>query len=169
MEHFLQDLRYSWRLARSSRGSSAFIVLLLALGVGLNVAVFDLTNAVLLRPLPVRDPDRLVRLVTVDPKLGPRSIFTHRTYEVLKEKSTSFTDVIAYSLMSTAARDDSGASSRVWCEVVTGNYFTALGVRPLYGRLLTDADVTGKTDFFPVVLSYQYWQRRFHGDVGVVG
>src|SRR5438552_6583046 len=125
MEHFLQDLRYSWRLARSSRGSSAFIVLLLALGVGLNVAVFDLANAVLLRPLPVRDPDRLVRLVTVDPKLGPRSIFTHRTYEVLKEKSTSFSDVIAYSLMSTAARDDSGASSRVWCEVVTGNYFTA--------------------------------------------
>ena len=68
MEHFFQDLRYSSRLIRKAGGSSSFIVLLLALGIGLNVAVFDLINALLLRPLAVRDPEQLVRLVTVDPK-----------------------------------------------------------------------------------------------------
>jgi hypothetical protein len=92
------------------------------------VAVFDLINAVLLRPLAMHRPDELARLVTVDHKLGPRSAFSYRTYEVVRAKSTCFTDVIGYALRGTTEWADSVASGRLWYEVVTSNYFYRAGI-----------------------------------------
>ena len=86
----IEDVRYTDRLARKSRGFSICVVGLLGLGIGLNSAIFTLLDALLLRPLPVKKPAELVRLVQVSPKLGPRSDFTYNAYRALDRYASSF-------------------------------------------------------------------------------
>jgi len=87
----IQDIRYTLRLGRKSPGFVVCVILLLALGIGLNSAIFTLLDALLLRPLPVRKPRELVRLVQVAAPLGPRSFFTYNTYRALAQGNRSFT------------------------------------------------------------------------------
>lgn len=162
-----QDIRYTLRLARKSPGFFGCVILLLALGIGLNGAIFSLLNALLLRPLPVREPDRLVRLVQIMPPLGARSDFTYKTYRALAAHAKSFSDVFGYSESNAAVRDRGGAHS-VRCQIVSGTFFSALGVRPLYGRILLPADELHASDALPAVLSYTYWMRRYSGDPKVI-
>jgi putative ABC transport system permease protein len=142
----IQDVRYTARLTRKSPGFSLCVVMLLALGIGLNSAIFTLLNAFLLRPLPVKKPEELVRLVQVSPNLGPRSYFTYNAYRALHRHASSFTNVFGYQDLNAAVRDASGAHL-VRCQLVTGNFFTALGVNPLYGRVLTADDELRASDF----------------------
>jgi len=165
---WLQDVRYAVRLIRKSPGFSAFVVTLLALGIGLNSAIFSLLDALLLRPLPVRQPGELVRLVQVTPQLGARSNFTYHSYKALRERAASFLDVIGFTEGSAGVRDAGGAH-QVRVQLVTGTFFRSLGVPPLLGRALDPADELRAAGSLPAVLSYAYWMRRYGGDPSAVG
>ncbi|HYL78993.1 MAG TPA: ABC transporter permease [Bryobacteraceae bacterium] len=168
MSGFLRDLLHSLRLIRKSPLFSLYIIAPLALGIGLNGAIFLLLDALLLRPLPVKNPENLVRLVEIVQVLGPRSYYTYDALEALQQRSTSFSEILGYADANAAVRDASGAS-RVRVQVVTGNYFTSLGVQPLYGRVLTPSDAQAATASPPVVLSYPYWRREFRADPDIAG
>ena len=163
----IQDVRYTARLMRKSPGFSVCVVALLGLGIGLNSAIFTLLDALLLRPLPVKKPAELVRLVQISPNLGARSYFTYNTYRALLRSASSFTSVFGYQDLNVAVREASGARL-VRCQIVTGSFFTALGVNPLYGRVLNPDDELHAADSLPVVLSYGYWMRHFGGDPSVI-
>lgn len=165
---FLRDLLHSLRLIRKSPLFSLYVIAPLALGIGLNGAIFLLLDALLLRPLPVKYPEKLVRLVEIVQVLGPRSYYTYDALEALQQRSTSFSETLGYADANAAVRDSSGAS-RVRVQVVTGNYFAALGVQPLYGRVLTQAGAFETAAAPPVVLSYPYWRREFHADPNIIG
>jgi len=133
VKDFVRDLTHAFRLIRRSPLFSFYVIAPLALGIGLNGAIFILLDAFLLRPLPVRNPAELVRLVRVIQNIGPRSYFSYEALQALQKKSTSFSDVIGYSDLNSAVRDSSGAS-RIRCQLVTGNFFTALGVQAVWPR-----------------------------------
>ena len=168
MAVFIRDLKYALRQIHKSPLFSFYIIAPLALGIGLSGAIFLLLDALLLRPLPVKDPHSLVRLIEIVQNLPPRSVYPYDAVEALQRKSTSFSDVIAYADDNAAVRDASGAT-RVRIQIVTGNYFTALNVQALYGRVLTQSDAFDSAASPPVVLSYRYWQSQFHGDAGAIG
>ena len=164
----IQDIRYTLRLGRKSPGFVVCVILLLALGIGLNSAIFTLLDALLLRPLPVRKPRELVRLVQVAAPLGPRSFFTYNTSRALAQGNKSFAAVFAYSESNVAVRDNGGAHS-IRCHIVSGSFFSALGVPPVYGRTLTPADELHASDVLPAVLSYSFWMRSYASDPSVIG
>ena len=164
----IQDIRYALRLGRKSPAFFACVILLLALGIGLNSAIFSLLDALLLRPLPVRKPGELVRLVQVAAPLGPRSFFTYNTYRALAQRNKCFAAVFGYSESNVAVRDNGGAHS-IRCHIVSGSFFSALGVQPLHGRTLTPADERHASDVLPAVLSNTLWMRSYHGDPSVIG
>lgn len=168
MAPFIRDFSYALRLIRKSPQFAVSVIAPLALGIGLNGAIFLLVDALLLRPLPVRNPGELVRLVQVVQNLGPRSYYTYDTLRALREKSTSFSDIAGYSDWNAAVRDASGAS-RIRAQVVTGNFFSTLGVSALYGRVLTAADELQPAARPPIVLSYPYWRQQFHSDPNAIG
>jgi predicted permease len=169
MSAFLQDVASALKQIRRSPRFSAFVVLLMAAGIGFNLAVFSVVDALLLRPLPVHSPDELVRFVQVMPNIDARSTYSFRFFELVGQNTGMFADVIACSSLDTSLRDESGVMSRVRCQAVSGNFFTALGVNALHGRVLTLDDERPAAGAPPVVLSYPYWQSRFLGDPGVVG
>ncbi len=168
MAAFLQDIRYAFRLIRKAPLFSLYVIAPLALGIGLNGAIFLLLDALLLRPLPVRNPDELVRLVEVIQNLGPRSDYNYNALEALERKSTTLTQIIGYVDANTAVRDSTGVS-RIRCQIVTGNFFAALGVQPLLGRILTSSDALASVASPPVVASYAYWSRQLQRDSAIVG
>ena len=168
MTGFLRDLGYAFRLIRKSPLFSFYVIAPLALGIGLNGAIFMLVDALLLRPLPVKKPEELVRVVQVIQNLGPRSDYTYDAFQALEQKSTSLTGVIGYADANTAVRDASGIS-RIRCQIVTGNFFSSLGVQPLYGRILISSDAFTAAGSPPVVVSYPFWRRQLHADPNIAG
>src|SRR5579863_9872869 len=105
---FVRDILHTFRLIRKASLFSLYVIVPLALGIGLNGAIFILLDALLLRPLPVKKPEELVRLVQMVQNLGPRSYYTYDALEALQRKSTSLTDIIGYADANTAVRDASG-------------------------------------------------------------
>ena len=137
----------------------------LAIGIGLNVALFGIFNAMLLRPLPVHEPGRLVAILSASTQPeGPRGNLTYADFQVLRERRDVLSDAFAYSpvpLGITAA----GQALRANGQVVTANMFDVLGVRAALGRTFGAAE-----EREPVaVLSYELWQRLFGGDAEVIG
>ena len=174
MQTLLQDLRYGLRMLAKNPGFTAIAVLTLALGIGANTAIFSLLNQVLLRRLPVRNPEQLVILKSPGPKRGhvwsdgdDSEIFSYPLYKGLAKNTAVFDGVVArYQFAASLATH--GQTERGSGELVTGNYFQTLGVGPALGRLLTptDDDVQGA---HPVlVLSHGYWTEHFGGDSGVL-
>jgi predicted permease len=154
----------AWRVLRAHPGLASAVVVTLALTLGANTAVFSLVNAVLLRPLPVAEPDRLVFVDRRAPD-GSLEGFTFADYRALREAAAP---VVALA----GTRDHGfvvdGGAGLVGGLLVTGSYFEVLGVRPQRGRLLsTDDDAPGRP---PVaVIGHALWQRAFGGDPSVVG
>jgi len=166
-----QDLRYGLRLLRKNPGFTLTVLLTLALSIGATTAVFTFVDTLLLRPLPVAAPEQLYALGTPgrDLNLNP-TYFSYPFYRHLREASPQFSGLIALmATVSANANFGAGVTERVRAEVVSGNYFTVLGVPPAVGRTLTpEDDLTPGAHPF-VVLSHDYWQRRFAGAGGVVG
>ena len=162
------NLRLAARLLAKSPLFTIGVIGLLAAGIATNTVIFSLVDALLLRPLPVRDPDRLVRLVRIRPPLVPTSEFLYEEYEVWKKRVSGFEDLFAWSEhdMFLAVGD---ATERSRVHFVSGGFFDALGVKPALGRLLSSDDDAQQSGTAPAVLSFPYWQRRFAGDAGVVG
>jgi predicted permease len=184
MEDVLQDLRYSVRMLRKNPGFTAIAVLTLALGIGANTALFSVVDAVLLKKLPVKEPDRLVLFKSVSgPNFSPgsytgsgtrdesgrtvRTSFAYQTYLMFREHQEVMTDVFAFGSVTLNVNAD-GQADVASGQAVSGNYYRGLGVEAIIGRTITDED--DKPAASPVaVLSHRYWQRRFGGDTSVEG
>jgi predicted permease len=162
------DLRYAVRMLAKSPGFALAVAGLLALGIGANAAIFSALNALLLRPLPVTQPQQLIRLVQTVPRIGVTSVFTRTVYEALKKHATTLSTVFGDAEWP-VAMDDPKPAEQVRVHVVTPEFFDALGVPALYGRTLTENDAKDEPGPPPVVLSYGFWQRRFASDPHVVG
>jgi putative ABC transport system permease protein len=176
MQTLFQNLRYALRQLHKSPGFTLTVVLTLALGIGANAAVFTLFDQVLLRMLPVERPKELVRFNWTGAFSGHMSIFggasadffSYPMYKDLRDQNQVFSGILA------ADRTNIGIS---WhnqaededAELVSGNYFTLLGLRPVLGRLLTDQDDTTRNANPVLVLSYDYWKTHFAASPDVVG
>src|ERR671932_37122 len=167
MESLLKDVRFSFRHLRKSPGFTAVAVASLALGIGANAAIFSLVNAVILRPLPVARPDRLVS-VSASGRDDSMLAFSYPTYLDFRDRNRVLSGLFA-ERMSPMSLSRGGASERIWGYQVTGNYFDVLGVRARLGRALTPEDDRARLASPVAVLSYGAWQRRFGADTGIVG
>src|SRR5262245_18820369 len=132
------DLRFAVRQLRRNPGFTVVAVLTLALGIGANTALFSLIHPLLLKSLPVKDPSSLVLLEVQEPKQR-YPLFTHPVYLDLRGRSEIFTDVIAFMTRPVGGVVQQSAE-RLQVEVVSGNYFQALGVHPVLGGPFTEAD-----------------------------
>jgi predicted permease len=164
----MSDFRYAARLMKRSPGFTLLVVGLLAVGIGANAAIFSAFNTLLLRPLPVRNPEELVRMVQTVPRVGTISSFEHEFYAALKERATTLSAVFGDAEWP-VAMDDPKPAEQVRVHVVTPEFFDSLGVPALYGRTLTAEDAREDGGTPPAVLSYGFWQRRFDGDPRAVG
>src|SRR5690242_18874980 len=135
------DLRYAVRMLRKSPGFTATAITLLALGIGASSVIFTVFNALLLRPLPVRHPETLVRMVQKTPQLGTRSTFLREYYDALRDHPTTLSAVFG-DLDWLAAMNAPEPAEQVRVDIVTPNYFDELGVPPLIGRPLAASDET---------------------------
>jgi predicted permease len=172
VESLLQDLRYGLRMLRRSPGFTAAAVLSLALGIGANTAIFSLIDALLLEELPVKNPQQLVTISSVSAG-GRDRMFSYTAYKDFRDQTESFAGALASSSVQKVNIVMSGPGEAqaelVERRLVSGNYFSVLGVDAIVGRTFTaDEDrVPGEQPL--AVISYGYWQRRFGGDPSVVG
>src|SRR5262245_29415751 len=172
IEDLMQDLRYGLRTLRRSPGFTVVAVLSLALGIGANTAIFSLVDPVLLRLLPVKDPEKLVVLNTVDHRGKEGPWFSYHMYEEIRARTQVFSGVFAAS--SNWSADIVGPESGNQTEkarllLVSGEYFQVLGTPAVLGRTLTSADNQTPGAHPVAVLSHRFWQRRFGGDASVIG
>lgn len=173
LETLAQDTTYALRILRQNPGFAAVAILSLALGIGANTAIFTLIDTVLLRSIPVRNPQELVAFALNPDK--PSVGFSNPDYEYIRDHNRSFAGVLAYggggsgTAFEVPEEGDQASAQLVSNLMVSGNYFDLLGVTPAAGRLFTPDD-NKKEDAHPwVVLDYSFWQRRFGGDPAVIG
>lgn len=182
MENLLKDLRYGFRGLLKRKGFALVAVLTLALGIGANTAIFTLVNAVMLKSLPVSNPQELVLFTDVTgegtsmndtPPTGKWDRFSYDSYKYLRDHNDSFQDLTAIrsgtSRLSVRQTDaQANAAARSSGHLVSGNYFSLLGVRALRGRTLTPDD--DKPNAEPVaVISHRYWEQQLNSDASIVG
>ena len=165
-----QDIRFAFRQLRKAPNFAAAAVLTLALGIGANTAIFSLVNSLLLKPLPVLDPQQIATLAPRENK-GPLQLgLSWNEYKEVRAQSTrSFSDLLAYTMSIDGLAVNGQKPDRIMTTYVSGNFFEGLGLKPAAGRLLlrSEGEVLGQDPV--VVLGYQYWQERFNGDPNVVG
>ncbi|HXI31037.1 MAG TPA: ABC transporter permease [Vicinamibacterales bacterium] len=173
MHAFLQDLRFGARLLAKSPGFTTVAALSLALGIGANTTIFTLVNAVLLSPLPVEDPAQLVSVFTTDERNTGNGLDFLQTspmnFRDLRDKNEVFSGVAGHFGLPLNITGGTGNPEQIFGEMVSGNFFSVLGARPLLGRgFLADEDaVPGEK--LVAVLGYGEWQKRYGGDPGIVG
>ena len=166
METLLQDMRYALRTLRRSRGFAAVAVITLALGIGANTAMFSIVNAVLLRPVPYPEPQRLLKLYTSMPQFREASV-SYPNFLDWQRRSRSFDVMAAY-------RHDSfnltgqANPERLRGEMASSSIFAVLGIRPIIGRTFSEKE--DQRGGAPVaVLTSSFWRTRFGGNPGVLG
>jgi predicted permease len=165
-DEMFQDLRYGVRVLLKNPGLSLIAVLTLALGIGANTAIFTLLDKVLIRTLPVEQPRQLVALAKDDS--GAPASFSYPMYAELRARDELLSGLAAY-IQQPFSLSDGGATERVIGQIVSGNYFAVLGVRPELGRVfLPEEDRTPGTHPV-VVISHGLWQRRFGANPAVIG
>jgi predicted permease len=167
-----QDLRFTLRALRRDRAFAAVVILVLALGIGANVAVFSVVNTLLLRPLPFRDPGRLVWLATHGGKGGlSDQTYTVSAFEEFRRNNRSFQDVTSFQTFFNSIQyklTGRGDPLPIVGVQVAENFFPLLGVEPMLGRLFTP-DECRKGGRAAALLGYRFWQRQFGGDPSIVG
>jgi putative ABC transport system permease protein len=167
METLLQDLRYAFRTLRKSPGFALIAVLCLALGIATNTTLFSCFNAIVLRPFPFDDPERLVSVWDRNPRNGNRADVSYLNYADWRDQSTSFTNLGAFAGRSIAITEGE-EPARLSGQLISGNLFQMLGVRPQIGRLFRpDEDRPGGPG--AVLLSDATWKQLYAGDSSVVG
>jgi predicted permease len=162
---FLQDVRFAFRQARRQPGFTAAAILTLALGIGATTAIFSVVNAVILRPLPYADPDRVVMVFTSwRAGLGGLAV---GNFDYIRQRTTTLEQAAGLQYVSFNLAE--GATpERVLGARTTANYFSVFGIPPVHGRTYTaDEDQPGKATV--AVLTHRFWQRRFAGDRAIVG
>jgi predicted permease len=180
LQNFWQDLRFGLRMLAKSPGFTALAVLTLALGIGANTAIFSLIEAVLLRSLPVADPQSLVLLewnARKPPLVRSNSLygdcelactFSQPFFQDVSSRTHSFSSVAAFASMGRLNLSGNGPASLLHSQAVSGEFFPMLGVRPAAGRLLVPSDDSVSAPLV-MVLSYAYWQTQFGGSRSAIG
>ena len=172
MANTLADLRFALRGLRRSPLFASVAILSLALGIGANTAIFTLIDQILLRKLPVRSPDELVMLYQQGPHMGSNMgsrAHSYPLYQDLQKKAEPLAEVLCRRLVDASVSVDN-QTERVQAEMVSGNYFTMLGVGPAIGRVFNSQEDDQVYRGHPVVvLSHGYWVSRFARDPAVVG
>src|SRR5215203_1890427 len=172
MTSILSDARLAVRGLRRSPLFAAVAILSLALGIGANTAIFTLIDQILLRKLPVAAPEQLVMLYQQGPHNGSNMgtrMQSYPMYEDFRQKAEPLAEVLCRRLVAASVSIDN-QTERVDAELVSGNYFTMLGVKPAVGRVFNSREDDQVYQGHPVVvLSYTYWANRFARDPGVVG
>ena len=168
MDNFLRDIRYGIRSLVKRPGFAVVALIALALGIGANTAIFSLVNAVLLRPLPFAEPDRLVWMWGNIRNGGNRASVSPLDFLDYRQQNSTFEEFAAsFSGSGALNLTGQGEPERLSVAGVTGNYFRALGVKPELGRTFQlENESTGRDQV--TVLSYGFWQKRFGGDPGIV-
>ncbi|MGH9404514.1 MAG: ABC transporter permease [Terriglobia bacterium] len=168
LETLGQDIRYGFRQLRRNPGFTAVAVVTLALGIGVNTALFSVLNGIFLRPLPVRDPGQLVELAFGQRGAFGEFNFSYPDFRDIREQDSSFTGMLAYRV-GFDGLSDGRSVGRVTASFVTGNYFTLLGLKPARGRLIlpSEGNISGSNPV--LVLGYDYWKSRFTGNPDVIG
>jgi predicted permease len=163
-----QDLRYGLRVLRLNPGFTLIAVVTLALGIGANTAIFSLVNSILLRPLPYREPDRLVRLIQASPNLGLATWgVSQADFTAYREQNRSFESLTLYNSGGVNLTGE-GEPERLTVANVSADFFKVFGVNPVLGRAFQEGeDSPGKNGV--CVISYGLWQRRFGGDQHIIG
>src|SRR5437870_4581105 len=160
MSTLWQDLRYCARMLLKRPGFAAVAVLSLALGIGANTAIFSLVDAVLLRPLPFHEPERLAMVWEDATRIGfPRNTPAPANYADWKAQNKVFEDMAALEWRNFNLTDE-GEPEKVEAQGVTANFFPLLGVKPMLGRAFTQEEDQPGTNRV-VLISYGLWQRRF--------
>jgi predicted permease len=172
LDVLMQDLRFTFRTMRRDRGFTIIAVLILALGIGANIAVFSVVNTILLRPLPFRDPQQLVRIVEKDPKSGESSkTYTADATQDFQQQNRSFESISGY--FAFTGPDNyklmgSGQPLPVTGILVAEKFFDTLGVQLAAGRLFRPEEFVKNAG--PVTLvSYPFWKRQLGGNPDIVG
>jgi predicted permease len=171
MAAILQDFRYSVRTLRKSPVFLAVAVLSLALGIGANTAIFTLINQLILQPLPVKDPERLVMLAGRGKHYGGNNgpdRISYPMYQEIRDKNQVFSGMFC-TYPATVSASFQGATELIGADFVSGNYFPVLGVGAAAGRVFTASDDLIQGGHPLAVLSFGYWRARFGSDRGIVG
>jgi predicted permease len=163
-----QDLRYGARMLLKHPGFTCVAALTLALGIGANTAIFSLIDAVLLKTLPVNNPERLVLLGRA---FGGKTVtqFPYRTYKQIRDQNEVLSGLLAYHPLRLSVSVDGQPEPAVAGQLVSGNYYSVLGVNAALGRTIAPDDDRAPGESAVCVISHNYWRRRFAGDPSVVG
>lgn len=164
-----QDLRYSIRVLIKNPAFTAMAVLSLALGIGANAAIFSLLDAVLLKTLPVKQPERLVFLETGEPSLKRSTNISYRAYERLRTQNHLLADSCFFAFATRINASFNGAPEVIEGQLVSGSFFSTLGIDPALGRTFTNADDSENANQQVAVISHGYWRRRFGSSPLIVG
>src|SRR5579875_718265 len=168
---FLAELRYTVRALGKSPVFTLIAILSLALGIGANTAVFTMLDQVLLRLLPVRDPQQLAQLSEVGVNYGSNSglnSLSYPKYKQISEENQVFSGMFARDSLALSV-SFGGRNEVALGELVSGTYFDVLGVRPALGRLFTSHEDASRGGAPYAVLAYDYWQTRFAGNPSIIG
>src|SRR5579862_4822862 len=175
MDTVLQNVRYAIRQLRKYPGFTAIAVLTLAVGIGANASIFSLVDQILLKHLPVREPDRLVMLKYAGSDTGHTSsyggtsdlYFSYPMYRDLRDQNQVFEGMLAM-FPAQVGVQWKNVPSLANSELVSGNYFSVLGVGPALGRLFVPGDSATRGSLPLAVLSYRYWTQQFGSDPSVI-
>jgi predicted permease len=169
LEMILQDIRYSLRMLRKTPGFTAIALIILAVGIGSNAAVFSLIDALLLRSLAVPQPQELAH-ITFGPPTDTRGPLSGPMFDRLRERQSAFTDIFAWT-NSPMVWTENGVAWPITAAYATGSAFPTLKLRPRLGRLLDwqDDQPNGASNGFAAVISEAFWIDHFRGDEGVLG
>src|SRR6476659_2361784 len=167
MEMFWQDIRYGVRMLLKAPSISIVATIALALGIGANTAIFSVVNAVLLRPLPFPESEKLFALYETDQRRGfLRGSHSYPNFFDLRAQNTVFEKVASY-YSSDFILTGRGEPSRLQGAVATADLFPLLGIKPLYGRTFVPDDDKPSETGRVVILSEQLWHRRFNSDPSI--
>ena len=170
VEQILADIRLGLRMLLKSPGFAFVSILTLALGIGANTAVFSLVDCLVLRPLPIEHPERVVFLASSWKGGHASTAFSYADFREIGEQTpTIFSEMTAIRLYQADGVSRDRNSQPMLGSYVAGNFFDALGIKPALGRLILPSEgaITGADPV--LVVSYSYWKSRFSGDPNIVG
>jgi hypothetical protein len=168
LENFLMDVRYGVRQLRRNLGFTVAAVLTLGLGIGANTALFSAVNSLFFHSLPVPNANQLVTLGFQHKKDVGLPLFSYPDFRDLRQQTTSSVDLFAYRA-GVDGLSEGGRADQILTNYVTGNYFTALGIKSVLGRLIlpSEGEIPGSDPV--LVLGYSYWKSHFGADPGMIG
>src|SRR5262245_40924680 len=168
MDLLRQDIRYSVRSLFKQPGFVVVAVLSLALGIGINTAIFSVLNVLLLRPLPIRDADRAVFVFHTSPNNPDRGM-TFPAYQQYRTRTDLFSNVMAFAGTRPLLLIDGDRRDQIYGELVTASYFAMADIKVRLGRPFDPSMDRSANPEFEAVLSHAFWQRRFAADPAIVG